>query len=69
VDAAYEGMMKRTFLAMCLMIVAQLPFLIVFLFMYQKLALPAIKVENGILGSESDEESEESDSSTESQYS
>lgn len=40
VDAAYEGMMKRTFLAMIIMIVAHLPFLIIFILMYRKLRPP-----------------------------
>ena len=42
-DAAYEGMTKRTFLAMSIMIIALLPFLIVFLCMYSKLTPPKSK--------------------------
>ena len=59
VDAAYEGMMKRTFLAMAIMIIAQLPFLIVFLFMYHKLAIPTIKIENGIMDNEDESDTED----------
>lgn len=39
-DAAYEGMMKRTFLPMIIMIIAHLPFLIIFVLMYRKLGPP-----------------------------
>ena len=41
VDAAYEGMMKRTFLAMIIMILAHLPFLLFFACMYSKLGRPS----------------------------
>lgn len=40
VDAAYEGTTKRTFLAMSIMILAQLPFLMVFVCMYYRLSPP-----------------------------
>ena len=36
-DAAYEAMMKRTFLAMTIMILTHLPFLIIIIVMYPKL--------------------------------
>lgn len=62
VDAAYEGMMKRTFLAMALMITAQLPFLIIFFFMYHKLAPPSAKLVSGILDNTSDESDSSEDS-------
>lgn len=37
VDAAYEGLMKRTFVAMVVLIAAHLPFLSGIMFMYKKL--------------------------------
>ena len=39
-DAAYEGMMKRTFVAMIIMIIAHFPFLLFFFFMYSRLGKP-----------------------------
>jgi cbb3-type cytochrome oxidase subunit 3 len=37
VDAAYEGLMKRTFVAMIVLLVTHLPFLVGIVFMYRKL--------------------------------
>lgn len=51
-DAAYEGMTKRTFLAMSIMIIAQFPFLIIFLCMYSKLGPPNNKVDSAESDSE-----------------
>ena len=39
VDAAYEGLLKRTFVAMIVLLATHLPFLTGIIFMYRKLGL------------------------------
>ena len=58
-DATYEGMSKRTFLAMAIMITVQLPFLMVFLLAYYRLQPPVIDtnvVESDLEDSDSSDE-------------
>ena len=55
-DAAYEGMQKRTFLAMAIMIASHLPFLVIFIVIYHKLGSPKGKIEDT-----TSEKSEDSD--------
>ena len=43
VDAAYEGLMKRTFIAMLLLMASHLPFLIGIVLMYRKLGSKPMK--------------------------
>ena len=64
VDAAYEGLMKRTFVAMLLLLTSHLPFLIGIVTMYRKLgSKPA---ESAFKDSEDDDgESDPSNSDTE----
>lgn len=54
-DAAYEGMMKRTFLAMIIMILAHLPFLLFFVCLYPKLGHHSKETELEDRASSSDE--------------
>ena len=42
-DAAYEGQLKRTFVAMLVLLAAHLPFLIGIIFMYRKLDFKPIE--------------------------
>ena len=64
VDAAYEGLKKRTFAAMILLMITHLPFLIGIIIMYKKLgAKPADSafkdIDDDSLTSESETEIEE----------
>lgn len=56
-DAAYEGLMKRTFAAMIVLLATHLPFLIGIVFMYRKLGLKP----NKSAFKESEEESDDSE--------
>lgn len=53
VDAAYEGLMKRTFVAMLLLMISHLPFLIGTVIMYRKLG--SKPMESAFMDSEDDE--------------
>ncbi len=46
VDAAYEGMQKRTFLAMLILLSLHVPMLVEILFLYKKLSPPPGPVES-----------------------
>ena len=61
-DAAYEGLMKRTFVAMIVLLVTHLPFLIGIIFMYRKLGFKP----NKSAFKDSEEESDNSESDMDS---
>ena len=60
-DAAYEGMKKRTFVGMLVLVTTHLPFLIGIIVMYRKLGVKPNEVEY------KEEETRESDSDIDSE--
>ena len=59
VDAAYEGMMKRTFVAMIVLLATHLPFLTGIIIMYRKLG--SKPTESAFKDSEEETDNSESD--------
>ena len=64
-DAAYEGVMKRTFVAMFVLVATHLPFLIGIVLMYRKLGLKPN--ESAFKSLKEDNKESDSDTSTESE--
>ena len=64
-DAAYEGLMKRTFVAMLVLLATHLPFLIGIIFMYRKLGSKPTESAFKDFEEESDDNESDMDSSNE----
>lgn len=64
-DAAYEGLMKRTFVAMIVLLATHLPFLIGIIFMYRKLGFKPDKSAFKDSKEESDDSESDMDSNKE----